>query len=118
MHEDMLGALTTALAERVVSEIRSSSVYVPQKGSPLGPRRHINAVKRRMVELPEAEWECAKVDKNYYLTPKGLRQELIRFAMGKGPGDLAKVRAEAPPKLPTLDAGARMLAEIRRMRGA
>jgi 1,6-anhydro-N-acetylmuramate kinase len=109
-----LEQLARTLGETVISQIRSSTVYVPQKGSPLGPRRHIDAVKRRMRELPPAEWECACVDKTYYLTPKGLKQELLRYAMVKA-APLAKTAAQ--PAAPA-DAGQKLLADLRRLRGS
>jgi hypothetical protein len=111
-----LQALGRLIGETVIAEMRSSSVYISQKESPLGPRRHIAAVKRRMLELPEAQWECSFVDKKYYLTPKGLREEMLRHAMGKAP-KLAKV-VPSPASDRKLDAGQQLLADLRRLRGA
>jgi hypothetical protein len=47
----------------------------PQQGSPLGPRRHCEAVRRRLAAgLPGA----AHVGRRYLLTPDALAEELSR----------------------------------------
>jgi hypothetical protein len=113
--DDAFELLGKAIGDRVVASIQGSSVYISQKESPLGRYRHCAAVRRRMSELPEDKWECAKVGRFYYLTPEGLRQELVRLAISKGP---------AKPRLPEVtaavqqDAGAKLLAKLRRLGGA
>jgi hypothetical protein len=67
---------------------------ISQTGSPLGPRRHADAVKRRLAAgLPGA----AKVGRRYLLTPDALAEELSRTsaATAHQPDDPgAKLRRE------------------------
>jgi hypothetical protein len=76
------------LVTRVVARIRQSSVYVPQKGSPLGRNRHINAVRRRIADGEEGAFRCGKT---YLLTPEALREEM------RGLGDAPVVAREPKP---------------------
>lgn len=115
MRDDALEVLGNAIGDRVAAKIQNSSTYISQRESPLGRYRHCAAVRRRIAELPEAEWECAIVGRFHYLTPEGLRQELVRLAISKGP---------AKPRLPEVtaavqhDAGTKLLAKLRRLGGA
>lgn len=45
----------------------------PQQGSPLGPRRHCEAVKRR---LAEGLFGAAHIGRRYLLSPEALAEEL------------------------------------------
>lgn len=82
--------LLDALADRVVDRwlASTSTRMVAQTGSPLGPRRHRAAVKRR---VEGGEGGAAIVGKRHYLTHAALQEEL-----GTRPP-----RPEAPEPEPT-----------------
>ena len=67
--------LLDALADRVVDRwlASTSTRMVAQTGSPLGPRRHRSAVKRR---IENGEGGAAIVGKRHYLTHAALQEEL------------------------------------------
>lgn len=115
MTDDTLGMLGKVIGDAVVASIARSSMYISQRESPLGRYRHCAAVRRRMCELPEDKWECAQVGRFYYLTPEGLRQELIRLAMSRG---VAKAKLPEVAVPVERDAGAKLLSDLRRLRGA
>jgi hypothetical protein len=66
---------------------------ISQAGSPLGPRRHADAVKRRLAAgLPGA----AKVGRRYLLSPDALTEELSRTSAATACGGAAHPLADDP----------------------
>jgi hypothetical protein len=75
-----LEALVDELAHRVaaivVAQLREGPPgMVDQNASPLGPRRHCAAAKRRMAR---GEAGASKVGRRYLLSPEALSEELGR----------------------------------------
>lgn len=69
-------ALTDLIADKVEARMRRpNGEWIEQTGSPLGPRVHVAAVKRRVI----AGEPGARIDnRRYYLTPEALQEELAR----------------------------------------
>lgn len=82
-------ALRRRLEVLVKREMQGVDVrWIEQAFSPLGPRTHIAAVRRRMAEaeargVPATELGAAKHKRTYYLTPESLAEELGRRPMRK-----------------------------------
>jgi predicted transcriptional regulator len=80
--EPYLDALADRIAERMN---RSRERMINQHDSELGPRRHRDAVKRR---LANAEGGAGHAGRNYLLTKEAIREELAgrggRGSAGKG----------------------------------
>lgn len=75
MTDVTIEALLEALADRIVDKwlICTSTRMVAQTGSPLGPRRHRAAVRRR---LENGEGGATIVDRRHYLSYEALQEEL------------------------------------------
>lgn len=77
--EPYIDALADRLAERLE---RRRGRMINQHDSELGPRRHREAVKRR---IDNAEGGAGRAGRNYLLTKEAIREELARTG-GKGKG--------------------------------
>jgi hypothetical protein len=78
-----LDALADLIAERVWVRFQQGTPdMVDQSKSPLGNRRHCNAVKRR---VGNGEPGAARVGRRYLLTPEALAEELHRLGQGPPP---------------------------------
>jgi hypothetical protein len=78
-----LDALADLIAERVWQRFQQGTPdMVDQSKSPLGRRRHCNAVKRR---VGAGEPGAARVGRRYLLTPDALAEELHRLGQGPPP---------------------------------
>lgn len=73
--EDVFDRLTDVLAEKTVSKMAASQVWINQKDSPLGPRRHCAAVRRRVGEGKE---DATILGKRFLLTQEALNEEMVR----------------------------------------
>jgi hypothetical protein len=73
----------------------------PQTGSPLGPRRHCAAVKRR---LATGQPGAVRAGRRYLLSEAALAEELIRLS------------ATPAPEAASTDAGERLQRELRALR--
>ncbi len=74
MLETAMGQLLDMIADRVVDRLSSTSHrMVAQHGSPLGPRNHRAAVKRRMER---GEGGATIIGRRYLLTHEALASEL------------------------------------------
>ncbi len=72
--ETLIDAIADRVADRVFERIHQGHPgMVDQKASPLGSRRHSNAVKRRLANHQSG---AAHVGRRYLLTPKALKEEL------------------------------------------
>jgi hypothetical protein len=116
-----LSGLLDALADRIVDKWLASTAtrMVAQTGSPLGPRRHRAAVKRR---IQNGEGGAAIVDKRFYLTHQALQEELGLLPKPKPPEPEEPEPAPAggPPSSPSADAAAYardLLARLESVRG-
>ncbi len=78
-----LDELADLIAERVWVRFQQGTPdMVDQSKSPLGSRRHCNAVKRR---VGNGETGAARVGRRYLLTPDALAEELHRIGQGPKP---------------------------------
>lgn len=104
---ESLSPLLDALAERIVDKWLASTAtrMVAQAGSPLGPRRHREAVKRRMRN---GEGGATIVDKRHYLTHQALQEELGLIPKPPTP-DPEPAPVGGPPSSPDAAAHARDL---------
>jgi hypothetical protein len=90
-------ALARKLEKVMRAELRGESPrWIEQAFSPLGPRRHIAAVRRRMSEAETqgkspVELGAAVMGRRYLLTPESMAEELARLPEER----LAKARAAA-----------------------
>jgi len=84
--EPYLDALADRIAERMN---RSRERMINQHDSELGPRRHRDAVKRR---LANAEGGAGHAGRNYLLTKEAIREELA----GRGRGGRGSAGKGAP----------------------
>jgi len=103
-------AFADLVAEKVEARLRrSADDDVEQADSPLGPRRHIKAVRRRMIK---GQAGARKDGRRYFLSPDALREELARVH-GKS------FDKEEPVKPPLAKAAAKdeMMARLRAVRG-
>lgn len=96
--EPYIDALADRLAERLE---RRRGRMVNQHDSELGPRRHREAVKRR---IDNAEGGAGRAGRNYLLTTDAIREELARKD-GKGKGTPAAGGDDRRP--PADDSGAK-----------
>lgn len=84
VNADLSGVLETIadlVAAKVVRLLRDGDVgMVDQHGSPLGNRRHISAVRRR---LASGEGGAAKVGRRYLLSTEALSNELTAKSKSK-----------------------------------
>lgn len=72
-----------ALADRIAARMQAGRErMVSQHESELGPRRHRDAVKRR---LANGEGGAGRAGRNYLLTPEAVREELAGAAARKPP---------------------------------
>lgn len=68
----------------MAAELRGADVrWIEQAFSPLGPRKHIAAVRRRLAEAetagrPGTELGAAVMGRRYLLTPESMAEELAR----------------------------------------
>jgi hypothetical protein len=80
--DDILGRLGKAFAAEVARELAkelraaNDDGWVSQANSPLGPRRHCRAVRRRMGE---GRLDCTRDGKLYLMTRDALREEMLRL---------------------------------------
>ena len=80
---EALDAVADLVAERVWLRFQQGTPdMVDQSKSPLGRRRHCNAVKRR---IGNGEPGAARVGRRYLLTPDALTDELHRLGQGPPP---------------------------------
>ncbi len=97
LHEELLETITALelkraklIARITAEELRGGDPRrVAQGLSPLGPRKHIAAVKRRIAEEIEAGEApgtrgAYKVDRTFLLTQEALAEELGRGSRGAG----------------------------------
>jgi hypothetical protein len=83
-----------ALAERLAAVLeRRRGRMINQHDSELGPRRHREAVKRRIAN---GEGGAGLAGRNYLLTREAVREELARKG-GRGKGEAEPSPAGAPP---------------------
>lgn len=74
-----LEALVVRAVRRALTAAADDGM-TPQSGSPLGPRRHCDAVKRR---LAAGAGGAAKIGRRYLLTPAALQEELSQVSSTK-----------------------------------
>jgi hypothetical protein len=91
----------------VLGSIRETATYIPQRGSPLGRNRHINAVRRRIAEGQDG---AVRIGRTYMLTPLALAEEMRRHGSDPEPATVVKPRAPKPPT----DEVAEFRAELKR----
>lgn len=90
--EPYIDALADKLAERLE---RRRGRMINQHESELGPRRHRDAVKRR---LDNGEGGAGRAGRNYLLTVEAVREELSRKGgRGKGDASPASPANDRPP---------------------
>lgn len=80
---DLIDALAERLAPKVAEILRREQrapELVSQTDSPLGPRRHCAAVRRRMGA---GEGGASKVGRRYLLTREALAEELHRLGQSE-----------------------------------
>jgi hypothetical protein len=79
-----------AIVARAVRRALNSAAddgLISQAGSPLGSRRHCNAVRRRLASGAHG---AAKVGRRYLLTPDALAEELSRTSVATACGGTAE----------------------------
>lgn len=75
-------ALARKLEKVMRAELRGESPrWIEQAFSPLGPRKHIQAVRRRVAEaesqgIPSVDLGAAVMGRRYLLTPESMAEEL------------------------------------------
>lgn len=93
-----LDAIADAIADRVVERL-GGGAQIDQRGSPLGSRRHHEAVRRR---LAAGKPGAAIVGRRHLLTREALDEELTRAGR-------AAMATPAPPRAGTPDDAALLL---------
>lgn len=103
-------AFADLVAEKVEARLRrSADDDVEQADSPLGPRRHVAAVRRRLVKGMAG----ARIDgRRFFLSPAALREELARLHRTS----LDKADEFEPPVVKAA-AKHEMIAQLRAVRG-
>jgi len=102
--EQLMDELANRVADVVIERLRGPATdLVDQHGSPLGNRRHIRAVRRRMAS---GQSGASRVGRRYLLTLAALGEELE--------GRVASHRASGPERT---DVRAELEAELRLIRG-
>lgn len=87
-----LEVLTERIADRVVARLRHPHDLVDQRTSPLGSRRHCDAVRRRIAD---GDSGATCVGRNYYLTRDALAAELQRTGRAVTRSPAASADADA-----------------------
>lgn len=97
--EALARALAPHIAREVVTQLRAGDVpgMVDQAASPLGRRRHIAAVRRR---VEAGDGSAAIVGRRYLLARAALDAELA--ALARRPRKARKGKADAPADLEAL----------------
>lgn len=73
---ELLDELANLIADAVVRRLREGDpTWVDQVRSPLGPRRHCAATKRR---IEQGRPGATKIGRRYLLSPEALEEELAR----------------------------------------
>lgn len=106
--EDVLNELAQRIGAVVAERLRGGEPgMVSQEASPLGPRRHCAAVKRRVAR---GEPGAARIGRKYLLSPDALAEELgraCRAPKGVAPDSApaGSVRAELERKIRLVQSG-------------
>lgn len=103
-------AFADLVAEKVEARLRrSTDDDVEQANSPLGPRRHVAAAKRRIIK---GQPGVRRDGRKYFLSPDALREELARV-------HATSLEQDEPPEPPVIKAAAKdeMMARLRAVRG-
>ncbi len=119
--EALFDRFADAVADRIAKRLSrvSAADVIDQQSSPLGPRRHCAAVRRRMAT---GDSRASRVGRRFLLTQEALAEELYGTGPGPASAPLAHREAtsnragagQAPPSEPSAHVPGRVRAELER----